>query len=594
MQTFLPARLPTRLPTRLRVAALACLVTLAACSQAGRETHADKASTDIQARTDQPVPTETADQAPRVKEFPALERVHVTGSRIAGQAMHAMPPDFRAPSEAVNRENYAHYDDNPVKRVTEHPVSTFSVDVDTGSYANLRRLLDAGQLPPEDAVRIEEMLNYFDYDYAPSRDSEKPFATHVTLSHAPWDERKGLLRIALKGFEVERDERLPANLVFLVDVSGSMQSSDKLELLKQGLSLLAGELNAADRVSLVVYAGASGVVLQPTPGNETATIRNALAQLSAGGSTNGGAGIRLAYDMARQGFIEDGINRVILATDGDFNVGTVNFEQLVDMVERERDSGVTLTTLGFGGGNYNDHLMEQLANKGNGNYAYIDSIREANRVLVTQMTSTLQVIAKDVKAQVEFNPAVVSEYRLIGYENRMLEREDFNNDKVDAGDIGAGHSVTALYEIVYAHSDAGRIDELRYREGSPTLSNKERTSNEAAELERVVVTSAPRELAYLKLRYKLPDENDSRLLELPIRNGSQVPLAKTDDDFRFAAAVAAFGQQLRGGKYSEDFDYAAIRELAAAARGKDAYGHRGEFLGLVALAANLDRRVAEK
>ncbi|MDX1442187.1 MAG: VWA domain-containing protein [Gammaproteobacteria bacterium] len=558
----------TTLSSRFYVLLVTCAFTLAACSQAGRENPPEDPAAEKRPRIENPVMVET-EEAVTVKMRQPMDTAALADRRIAGQVMPAPMSGLRAPSELLNRENYAHYDDNPVKRAAEHPVSTFSVDVDTGSYANLRRLLDAGQLPPQDAVRIEELLNYFDYDYAPSSESTQPFATHVALSRAPWDTRKGLLRIALKGYEVAASERLPANLVFLVDVSGSMQSPDKLELLKKGLGMLAAELDADDRVSLVVYAGASGVVLHPTPGSEGATIRNALAQLTAGGSTNGAAGIRLAYDMARQAFIKDGINRVILATDGDFNVGTVNFEQLVDMIERERDSGITLTTLGFGGGNYNDHLMEQLADKGNGNYAYIDSIREANRVLVTQMTSTLQVIAKDVKAQVEFNPAVVAEYRLIGYENRMLDREDFSNDKVDAGDIGAGHSVTALYEIVYVDSNAQRIEPLRYgREASRAGDSGE--------------------LGYLKLRYKLPDEDTSRLLEQAISQEAEIELAETDDDFRFATAVAAFGQQLRGGQYSGDFNYDDIRSLAATARGSDASGQRGEFLGLVQLAATLD------
>lgn len=517
------------------------------------------------------------------------EHLEVAAARVAGETArdraamsnYAPPPNpgvlalVRPASEPPNRENYAHFDDNPVRLAAEDPVSTFSVDVDTGSYANLRRWLNEGRLPPMDAVRVEEMINYFDYGYAVPESTEQPFSTTVTLSEAPWNRDALLLRIGIKAYEVVRAERPAANLVFLVDVSGSMQSPDKLELLKRGLGLLAGELNANDRISLVVYAGASGVVLHPTPGNERATIRAALGQLSAGGSTNGAAGIRLAYDMARQAFIEDGINRVILATDGDFNVGTVNFEELVDLVERERESGVTLTTLGFGTGNYNDHLMEQLADKGNGNYAYIDTINEARKVLVDEMTGTLMVVAGDVKAQIEFNPAVVAEYRLIGYENRVLNREDFNNDQVDAGDIGAGHAVTALYEIVPVASEARRVDPLRYG---------------AAE-EETRKTSG--ELAFLKLRYKLPGENASRLIERPVLASERIAFGQADADFRFAAAVAAFGQKLRGGKYLGGFDYADIRELAAQARGEDRFGYRGEFLQLVALAETLDSASAQ-
>lgn len=506
---------------------------------------------------------------------------------FVGSAAPAFAPDVqRLPAERLSRENYAHVDENPMHLAAETPVSTFSVDVDTASYANLRRWLNQGSLPPMDAVRIEEMLNYFDYDYTPPADREQPFRFATTLSSAPWNPDALLLRIGLKGFEVAREERPAANLVFLVDVSGSMHSPDKLDLLKQGLGLLANELGADDRISLVVYAGASGVALYPTPGDAKATIRAALSQLQAGGATNGAAGIRLAYDMAQQAFIKDGINRVILATDGDFNVGTVNFEELVDLVERRRESGITLTTLGFGTGNYNDHLMEQLADKGNGNYAYIDTIREAHKTLVEEMSGTLMVIAKDVKAQIEFNPDVVGEYRLIGYENRILAREDFNNDKVDAGDIGAGHTVTALYEIVLKHNPERRIDPLRYGERG------------TASPGHVIVEShrTSRELAYLKLRYKLPAESESRLLETAIREDEQVAFDETDADFRFASAVAAFGQKLRGGKYSGDMDYAAIGELARGARGDDRHGYRGEFLQLVALADTLDagRRQASR
>jgi Ca-activated chloride channel family protein len=520
-----------------------------------------------------------------VQEAAAMDQVMVTGSRMAAPH-HAVPPHL-FPREQVNRENYAAFDDNPVRLVSEHPVSTFSMDVDTGSYANIRRLLNQGHLPRSDAVRVEEMINYFDYGYAQPDSREQPFSVNTALAFTPWNPDALLLRVGIKGYDVIREDRLPANLVFLVDVSGSMHSPDKLELLKKGLGLLSRELNADDRVSIVVYAGSSGVVLPPTAGDQGATIRAALEQLTAGGSTNGAAGIRLAYDMARQGFIKDGINRVILATDGDFNVGTVNFEQLTDLVERERADGITLTTLGFGGGNYNDHLMEQLADKGNGNYAYIDTIREANKVLVEEMTSTLQVIAGDVKAQIEFNPDIVAEYRLIGYENRVLNREDFNNDKVDAGDIGAGHTVTALYEVVLKHSKARRVDPLRYTD---TQGAGE------AQLERVVVSShrTPRELAYLKLRYKLPGETSSRLIETPVMHDNIADIDAADADFRFATAVAAFGQQLRGGTYLEKFGYADILALAHNARGEDRHGYRGEFVSLVELAANLDRRVADK
>lgn len=481
----------------------------------------------------------------------------------------SLPGDFHYPSEAVNRENYAHLDDNPVKRVLEHPVSTFSVDVDTGSYANVRRFLNQGSLPVKDAVRVEEMINYFSYDYPLPKDKSRPFSVTTEIAPTPWNKDTYLMRIGLKGYDIAAEKLPPANLVFLVDISGSMMSPDKLPLLKSGLKLLVQNLRAQDRVSLVVYAGNTGVVLEPTPGDQKGKILAALEGLTAGGSTNGGAGIKLAYAMAEQGFIKNGINRVLLATDGDFNVGTVSFEALKDMVEAKRKSGISLTTLGFGTGNYNDHLMEQLADTGNGNYAYIDTLNEANKVLVNEMSSTLQTIAKDVKIQIEFNPAVVAEYRLIGYENRALKREDFNNDKIDAGDIGAGHSVTALYEISLAGGKGQKVDPLRYGSEKTPAGNKD-------------------EIALLRLRYKLPDSDSSKLIEQALKTADIQEANKTSSDFRFAAAVAAFGQSLRGGKYTEDLNYDDILELAQDARGKDSFGYRGEFLTLVNLAKSLE------
>ncbi len=488
----------------------------------------------------------------------------------------ALLHDIRAPAEALNRERYEHFQDNPLHRVSESPVSTFSIDVDTGAYANLRRMLNAGQLPPADAVRAEELLNYFDYAYALPEDRRSPFSVMREIAPTPWNPDTYLLHIGIQGYELAATQMPAANLVFLVDVSGSMNSANKLGLLKSSLTMLTRRLGAEDRVSIVVYAGASGVVLEPTPGNQTATITAALQRLSAGGSTNGAAGIQLAYAMAEQAFISDGINRVILATDGDFNVGTVNHQQLINLIEEKRKSGIALSTLGFGQGNYNDHLMEQLADAGNGNYAYIDTINEAQKVLVEEMTSTLMTIAKDVKIQIEFNPAVVEEYRLIGYENRHLNREDFNNDKIDAGEIGAGHSVTAVYEISLKGGRGQRIDALRYQ--------SEEQSDSSAD-----------ELAFLRIRYKQADADNSQLLEWPIlRAEIQQQLASTSDAFRFSAAVAAFAQQLRGGKYTGQFDYEAIRQLASQARGKDEFGYRGEFIRLVSLAGALSTSRRDK
>ncbi|MGB5443461.1 MAG: VWA domain-containing protein [Gammaproteobacteria bacterium] len=500
-------------------------------------------------------------------------RVNRPQSKLRMDRYAAMPAtgmaQIRAPSEPVNRENYAHFSDNPLQRVADDPFSTFSIDVDTGAYSNMRRLLNAGSRPPKDAIRTEELINYFSYDYPRPNNRATPFSITTEVGPSPWNGDTQLLHIGIQGYDVPRAQLPAANLVFLVDVSGSMRSPDKLELLKSALRLLVRELKAADRVSMVVYAGASGVVLEPTAGDQAATISMALDGLTAGGSTNGGAGIRMAYALAQQAFIKDGINRVILATDGDFNVGMVDFEMLKQLVEERREHGIGLTTLGFGSGNYNDHLMEQLADAGNGNYAYIDTLSEARKALVDEMSSTLLTIAKDVKIQVEFNPATVAEYRLIGYENRALAREDFSNDRVDAGDIGAGHSVTAIYEIALTGSAGQRLDGGRYQRQPRSTGNSG-------------------ELALVRLRYKPPQGDSSKLIERPVRKAdiiNRIELAT--DRYRFAAAVAGFGQLLRGGKYTADFAYPEVLMLARGARGDDPFGYRGEFLQLANLASSL-------
>jgi len=487
------------------------------------------------------------------------------GAAMEISAIAALPT-----AERLDRENYHHFDDNPLKLVAEKPVSTFSIDVDTGAYANVRRMLMEGRLPPSDAVRAEELINYFGYADPVPGQGERPFNVNLQLGPTPWNANTHLLRIAVKAQEVETEGLPPVNLVFLADVSGSMNAPNKLPLLKRSLQMLSREMDKDDRVSIVVYAGASGVVLEPTAGDQSATIEQALEKLSAGGSTNGGAGIRLAYAKAREAFIDGGINRVILATDGDFNVGTVNHQALLDLIEQQRNAGIALTTLGFGSGNYNDHLMEQLADHGNGNYAYIDSLLEARKVLVEQIGGTLLTVAKDVKIQVEFNPAWVEEYRLIGYENRALRREDFNNDKVDAGEIGAGHSVVALYEIALKGEKGERVDPLRYaRKHEPHMAYTD-------------------EIAFVKLRYKQPGKTSSQLIEYPLERSDGVSrLAETTDDYRFSAAVAAFAQRLRGGKYLEGFDYPQIIELARHSRGKDARGYRSDFLRMAGLARSL-------
>jgi Ca-activated chloride channel family protein len=466
------------------------------------------------------------------------------------------------------REQYQALADNPIHSVAESPVSTFSADVDTGAYANVRRLLNQGRLPPEGAVRLEEMVNYFPYDYAlPTDDS--PFGVTTELAATPWNPHTRLLRIGIKASDRAAADLEPANLVFLVDVSGSMDRREGLPLVKSTLKLLVDQLREQDRVSLVVYAGESRVVLEPTSGREKAKIRTAIEQLTAGGSTAGASGIELAYQMAQQAFIPKGINRILLATDGDFNVGISDFDSLKQMAVDKRKTGISLTTLGFGVDNYNEHLMEQLADAGDGNYAYIDNLREARKVLVDQLGSTLAVVAKNVKLQVEFNPAQVTEYRLLGYENRALKREDFSNDKVDAGEVGAGHTVTALYEIVPA-GERGWLEPLRYGKSEAAVAAKDG------------------ELAMLRVRYQQPEGGKSLLIERPI--ASQV--APASEDLRFAAAVAAFSQQLKDGRYTGDFSLKDTEALARGARGDDRFGLRNEFVQLVELAQSLRNSTA--
>ena len=494
-------------------------------------------------------------------------------STMAKRALYKMPNAGSAPmpqSESYpqgyrdeQREQYQALADNPIHSVAETPVSTFSADVDTGAYANVRRLLNQGRLPPEGAVRLEEMVNYFPYDYALPSDGSQ-FGVTTELAASPWNPHTRLLRIGIKASDRAVAELPPANLVFLVDVSGSMDRREGLPMVKSTLKLLVDQLRDQDRVSLVVYAGESRVVLEPTSGREKAKIRTAIEQLTAGGSTAGASGIELAYSLAQQAFIGKGINRILLATDGDFNVGVSDFDSLKQMAVDKRKTGISLTTLGFGVDNYNEHLMEQLADAGDGNYAYIDNLREARKVLVDQLGSTLAIVAKNVKLQVEFNPAQVSEYRLLGYENRALKREDFSNDKVDAGEIGAGHMVTALYEIVPA-GEKGWLEPLRYGKSTPAGSE------------------ANGELAMLRVRYQQPEGGKSLLIERPIANQVKSP----SEDLRFAAAVAAFSQQLKDGRYTGDFSLKDTETLARGARGDDRFGLRNEFVQLVQLTQSL-------
>jgi Ca-activated chloride channel family protein len=465
--------------------------------------------------------------------------------------------------------------DNPFKRVGEHPLSTFSIDVDTASYSKVRSfLVQSGRLPRPDAVRIEEMINYFDYAYEPpAAGSEHPLVARVEIVSCPWNLDHRLARIAIKGKSFEKDERLACNLVFLIDTSGSMNAPNRLPLVQQGLKLLLESLRPQDRVAIVVYAGSSGLVLDSTPASDDAKIRRALTQLAAGGSTNGGAGIALAYQTARDNFIQDGVNRVILCTDGDFNVGVTGTDSLVRMVEQEAQGGIFLTVLGFGMGNHNDAMLEQISGRGNGNYAYIDTIKEARKVLVKQTDSTLVTIAKDVKLQLEFNPAKVAAYRLIGYENRVLAKEDFNDDKKDAGEIGAGHTVTALYEIVPAGIKADAlappVDPLKYQQ-------EVRTSEPHISDETLTV----------KIRYKEPSGDTSKLVEFPVTDRAKT-FDQAEEDLRFAAAVAGFGMRLRNSPYAGTWTYQDVEGTARNALGKDVDGLRAEFLELVRLAMQL-------
>lgn len=492
---------------------------------------------------------------------------------MAGQPMPgAVPmaeswpaPPIPMPGD-VNTEEFPDEEPNPVKLVSEEPVSTFSVDVDTAAYSFVRRSLNDGVLPPKDSVRVEEVVNYFDYDYPLPDSADAPFAFSANVTDSPWNPDTQLMHIGIKGFDIEPEEQPRANLVFLLDVSGSMGSPDKLPLLKKSMRMLVDGLDEDDTVAIAVYAGAAGAVLDPTPASEKAKIFAALDNLNAGGSTAGGEGLRLAYALAEQNFDADAINRVFLATDGDFNVGTVDDDSLEGFIERKRDSGVFLSILGFGRGNYNDRLMQTLAQAGNGQAAYIDSLNEARKVLHDDLQGALFPIAKDVKIQIEFNPQRVAEYRLIGYETRMLRREDFNNDQVDAGEIGAGHEVTALYEIAAPDSDGRLIDEGRYAQ------NPGATDTASAQAE---------EFGLLRIRYKLPDEDESALLERVVTTSDVVAFDQAPQATRFAIAAAGFAQLLRGEPYLNEFGYDDVIDMAQAAKGPDAFNYRGEFIQLV-------------
>ncbi|MFM9949846.1 MAG: von Willebrand factor type A domain-containing protein [Saprospiraceae bacterium] len=480
---------------------------------------------------------------------------------------------YPEPYPEQNTEDYAAIQENRFQPALQIPLSTFSIDVDAASYSNLRRFLNLGQMPPADAVRIEEMINYFDYDY-PQPKGEHPFEVVTELSECPWQPEHRLLHIGLQGKTISTENLPASNLVFLIDVSGSMSAPNKLPLLQSAYKLLVDQLRPKDKVSIVVYAGAAGLVLSPTDGTDKIKIKEAIDKLSAGGSTAGGAGIQLAYKTAREQFVKGGNNRVILATDGDFNVGASSDEEMVKLIEKERESGIFLTVLGFGMGNYKDSKMQQLADKGNGNHAYIDNMSEARKVLVNEFGGTLFTIAKDVKLQIEFNPSKVQAYRLIGYENRMLNKEDFNDDKKDAGELGSGHTVTALYEIIpvgVKSSFIATVDDLKYQK---------------TEEEKKVTIVPSNELVNIKLRYKQPEGAKSQLIEKPVLD-KPLKISETSDNFGWSAAVAEFGMLLRKSELKGNATYVQALKLAKNAQGKDVNGYRREMIQLLEIARGL-------
>ena len=531
---------------RKRFSLLAPLVLLAACGEGG----GDSAASAALERSSNEVYLEVAPDVEPAAVPNSMPAPAVPGS-MAGP--NELAQAVAEPGEVVRGgEGYGRVAENPFVSVREAPLSTFAIDVDAASYSNVRRFLTGGTLPPPEAVRIEELVNYFDYDYPDPR-GEHPFSITTEVSDAPWDARHRLVHVGLQGKRVSRERIPPSNLVFLVDVSGSMQDAGKLPLVQQSLRMLTEQLRPQDRVGIVLYAGEAGVALPGTSGSDRATILRAINQMSAGGGTNGGEGIVTAYRLAREHFVPGGNNRVILATDGDFNVGVSSETELVRLIERERNDGISLTVLGFGTGNYQDATMEALADHGNGNYAYIDDISEARKALVEEMSGTLHTLASDVKVQVEFDPARVRSYRLIGYENRALAARDFTDDRKDAGELGAGHSVTALYEVV-PRAGAG---------GGPMMT--------------------------VRLRYKAPNGVHSRAVARTVPNRVTAP-ARTSDDFRFAAAVAEWGMLLRGSAYRGSASYDGVLARATASRGPDLKGHRAEFLHLVAASRALRGR----
>lgn len=498
-------------------------------------------------------------------ERPVLSKAKKEMSSLSTPGIAGYANRTYAPQPNFNTEDYDRIQENRFHRATQEPQSTFSIDVDAASYSNLRRFINNGQKPPEDAVRIEEMINYFDYEY-PEPTGKHPFSITTEVSDCPWQPKHRLVHIGLQGKHTPTENLPAANLVFLIDVSGSMNAANKLPLVQTSFKLLADQLRPQDRVAIVVYAGAAGLVLEPTTGNNKTKIKEAIDKLEAGGSTAGGEGIRLAYKTAKEHFIKGGNNRVILASDGDFNVGVSSDGELVRIVEEERKSGVYLTVLGYGMGNYKDNKMQKLADSGNGNHAYIDNLDEARRVLVSEFGGTMYTIAKDVKLQLEFNPAVVQGYRLIGYENRVLNNADFDDDQKDAGELGAGHTVTALYEIIPVGVESKFLaadKDLKYQQRDLTP-----------------IANRSNELLTVKFRYKAPEAENSQLMEEVVMD-KNVSLSKSSDNFRWSAAVATFGMLLRNSEFKGDANYEQCKKLAAGARGKDTEGYRAEMIRMI-------------
>lgn len=510
----------------------------------------------------------------KVNESMVTEQIQSTKELVNSSSCYTQGANnfsYRQQLEDFNTEQYDYLPENEFRSTTQDPLSTFSIDVDRASYSNIRRFISNGQTPPKDAVRIEEMINYFSYEYPQPRNQD-PFSINTEVATCPWNEKHRIVQIGLQGKKIETENLPPSNLVFLIDVSGSMMQENKLPLVKQSLKLLVNQLRNEDRVALVVYAGSAGLVLEPTSGRNKEKIMDAIGRLEAGGSTAGGAGIKLAYETAKEYFMREGNNRVILATDGDFNVGASSDGELVRLIEEKRETGVFLTVLGFGMGNLKDSRMEKLADKGNGNYSYIDNLMEAKKVMVSEMGGTLMTIAKDVKIQVEFNPAKVSAYKLIGYENRLLNKEDFNDDKKDAGEMGAGHTVTALYEIVPVGEEIliSKTDPLRYQQVH-SLKDEIYPGNDSGN-----------ELLTVKFRYKEPQGTVSKLIVKHLNDGEN-SMDHVSDNLQFSSAVAEFGMLLRDSKFKGDSKYSEVLKLARAGKGTDAEGYRGEFIRLVEL-----------